>query len=94
MARITADQARGMGEKTFVQLIEQAYDRIRDAAPHATRVILRKEDDYVWATGHKASRDKLIEVADALRTDGFKVTYFYDSALPSDCGTVIDWRHP
>jgi hypothetical protein len=91
MPRITADEARAMGEKTFAQLLEQAWGRIRDAAPHSTTVRLRKEDDPVWVTGHKESREKLVEVAEALRADGFRVEYFWDASLPSDCGTTIRW---
>ena len=63
MPRITAEEARAMSEATVERLVEQAYDRIRDRAPHGTHVRLSRADDPVWSTFRKGSRERLEEAA-------------------------------
>lgn len=95
MPRITAAEARAIGETAVGRLVEQAYDRIRDRAPHGTQVRLRRADDPVWATFRKESREKLEEVASILRSDGFQVTYYWANLSTVDeAETVIDWSQP
>jgi hypothetical protein len=95
MPRITANEARAMGETSVVQLVEQAYDRIRARAPYGTQARLSRADDPVWATFPKGSREKLEEVASILRSDGFQVTYYWSNlSTAEEAETVIDWRSP
>ena len=95
MQRITAEDARAMGETSVVQLVAQAWDRIRAVAPHSRSVTLTRADNPAWATFRPESREKLEEVARILRSDGFQVTFYSTVSVPKDQpGTVIDWRHP
>jgi hypothetical protein len=95
MPRITADEARALGEKSVAQLVEQAYERIRGEATRKDFATLTGEDDPAWATGHTMKSEKLMDVANILRSDGFEITYFWNNVERGRrAGTVIDWRSP
>jgi hypothetical protein len=95
MPRITADEARAMSETSVVELVHQAWDRIRDVSPFSRSVTLTRADNPAWATFLPESREKLEEVARILRSDGFEVSFYSSGSAPRvSASTVISWRSP
>lgn len=95
MPRITAAEARRLGKaKTVEQLVDQASERILDAAPRSKSVTLTGADDPAWGTAHtrQMEREKLEAASSILRDYGFEVTYLWSNdERGRRAGTIIDW---